>query len=163
MHLKKIWMKMFKGVDHIIKTRIAWACQKFSQRANMQQLRTIQDSNYSTNIFHRAKLKSRDFLQLPIANVCGKEGENKQKEEKSGWYQVGTKKEEKEGGKMRYYEFIPDFRVRYKSLFGFEYSILKHLSWASITVLSVSFPARSKVGTHENILHFPPRFTRCIL
>lgn len=54
----------------------------------------------------------------------------------------GYEKGRKGRRKMRYYEFIPDFRVRYKSLFGLEYSILKHLFWASITVLSVSFPAR---------------------
>jgi len=76
---------------------------------------------------------------------------------------VGIKrtKKEKEEGKMRYYEFIPDFLGRYKSLFGFEYSILNYPSWASITVLR--YPYLSMVGTHENILHFPSRFTRCIL
>lgn len=96
---------------------------------------------------------------------CREEKANKEKEEKSGRYQEGTKKEKDEEGKMRYYEFIPDFLGRYKSLFGFEYSILNHPSWASINVLalSVPFPARSMVGTHENILHFPSRFTRCIL
>lgn len=98
---------------------------------------------------------------MPTASA-GKRGKNREKGEKSGRYQEGTKKE-KEDGKMRYYEFIPDFLARYKSLFGFEYSILNHSSWASITVLSVPFPARSMVGTHENILHFPSRFTRCIL
>lgn len=93
------------------------------------------------------------------------ERENKEKEEKSGRYQEGSKKE-KEGGKMRYYEFIPDFLSRYKSLFGFEYSILNHPSWTNVTVLhyyTVPFPACSTVSTHENILHFPSRFTRCIL
>lgn len=64
---------------------------------------------------------------------------------------------------MRYYEFISGFRGRYKSLFGFEYSILKRPSWAGITVLPIPFPGPSEMGTHENILHFPPRFTRCIL
>lgn len=46
---------------------------------------------------------------------------------------------------MRYYEFIPDFLSRYKSLFGFEYSILNHPSWTSITVLHYPYlfpPAR---------------------
>jgi hypothetical protein len=42
--------------------------------------------------------------------------------------------------KMRYYEFIPGFRGRYKSLFGFEYSILKHPSRAGIDVPSIPIP-----------------------
>lgn len=53
-----------------------------------------------------------------------------------------SKKEEEER-KMPYYEFIVVFRGRYKSLFGFEYSILKHPSWAGITVPSVPFPGSS--------------------
>lgn len=75
----------------------------------------------------------------------GREGrKNEEKEEKSGRYQEGTKREKKEG-KMRYYEFIPDFLSRYKSLFRFEYSILNQPSWASITVLHYPYlfpPAR---------------------
>lgn len=52
-------------------------------------------------------------------------------------------KKEAAGRKMPYYEFISGFRGRYKSLFGFEYSILKHPSWAGITVPSVPFPGSS--------------------
>jgi len=73
-------------------------------------------------------------VEIHRPHECGEKRENKEKEEKSGRYQEDTKKEGEER-KMRYYEFIPDFLSRYKSLFGFEYSILNHPSWASITVL----------------------------
>lgn len=107
---------------------------------------------------------SRDFLQLPIASVYAGEKERISRKRKNPvgikWVRKRKKKKKEKCDITSLYR-ISGSGTRVCS--GFEYSILKHLSWASITVLSVSFPARSKVGTHENILHFPPRFTRCIL
>lgn len=72
-----------------------------------------------------------------------KRGRRQTEREKSGRYQEGMKKKRGSRGKMPYYEFISGFWGRYKSLFGFEYSILKHPSWAGITVPSVPFPGFS--------------------
>lgn len=89
---------------------------------------------------------------------------SKEKEEKSGRYQGGFAKKRSERRRrnaiLRVYAGFPEpvqefVRVR---VFDFKPSLLgQH----NRTVLP--FPARSMAGTHENILHFPSRFTRCIL
>jgi len=83
--------------------------------------------------------------------------------EKSGRYQEDEKgKERRKNAILRVYTGFPGpvqefVRVR---VFDFKLSLVgQH----NRTALSVSFPARSMVSTHENILHFPSRFTRCIL
>jgi len=73
------------------------------------------------------------------ASVREKEREGGGKEKNPvGIKRIGKRNEQKE--KYDITSLYRGFRGRYKSLFGFEYSILKHPSWASITVPSVPFP-----------------------
>lgn len=95
-----------------------------------------------------------------------KRGRRQTEREKSGRYQEGMKKKRKQGENaiLRVYigflrpvqEFV---RVR---VFDFKASLLGRYN-RTVRTFSRLLLGPSEVGTHENILHFLPRFTRCIL
>lgn len=129
-----------------------------SPRGRPTRPRSLKDSNYSP----RMRELSRDFPQLVTTSASESEGANSKRKIWPG--SRGYEKRRKgENAILRVYIGFPrpvqEFvQVR---VFDFKASLLGRYNR---TIRTFSRPlGPSEVGTHENILHFLPRFTRCIL